>query len=99
MLIAGVLAMVIIPLLLVHRPAGEESLFSGADDQATEAIKALSPGYKPWFSPVFEPPSGEIETMLFALQAALGAGVIGYYFGLAKGRAGRKPSAPDKPCT
>ena len=32
--------------------------------------------WKPW-----EPPSGEIESLLFALQAAIGAGFIGYYVG------------------
>ncbi len=37
--------------------------------------------YEPWFSNIWEPPSGEIESMLFALQAALGAGFIGYFFG------------------
>ena len=44
------------------------------------------PDYEPWFSPLYEPPSGEIESALFALQAALGAGVLAYYFGLRKGR-------------
>jgi len=38
--------------------------------------------YKPWFSPLWEPPSGEIETLLFSLQAAIGAGIIGYIAGL-----------------
>jgi cobalt/nickel transport protein len=28
-----------------------------------------------------EPPSGEVASMLFALQAALGAGFIGYWLG------------------
>lgn len=36
--------------------------------------------------PLYEPPSGEIESALFALQAALGAGVLAYYFGLRRGR-------------
>lgn len=31
-------------------------------------------------------PSGEVESALFALQAALGAGVLAYYFGVRKGR-------------
>ncbi|NLN22191.1 MAG: cobalt ABC transporter substrate-binding protein CbiN, partial [Syntrophomonadaceae bacterium] len=34
----------------------------------------------------WEPPSGEIESLLFALQAAIGAGFIGYYLGFVKGR-------------
>lgn len=36
--------------------------------------------------PLYEPPSGEVESALFALQAALGAGVLAYYFGLRRGR-------------
>ncbi|KEI01677.1 energy-coupling factor ABC transporter substrate-binding protein [Clostridium botulinum] len=60
--------------------------FEGSDDQAEDAITQVDENYKPWFSPVWEPPSGEIESLLFALQAAIGAGIIGYYFGFAKGR-------------
>jgi cobalt/nickel transport protein len=41
--------------------------------------------YKPWFSSIWEPPSGEIESLLFALKAALGAGFIGYYIGYVRG--------------
>ena len=60
--------------------------FGGADDLARQAIGTLAPDYQPWFQPVFEPASGEIASLLFALQAALGAGVIGYWLGLSVGR-------------
>lgn len=53
--------------------------YEGADSQAEEAISAT--GYEPWFEPLWEPPSGEIESLLFAVQAALGAGVLGYVIG------------------
>jgi cobalt/nickel transport protein len=33
-----------------------------------------------------ELPSGEVESLLFVSQAAMGAGVIGYVIGLYKGR-------------
>ena len=33
-----------------------------------------------------EPPSGEIESLLFALQAAIGAVIIGYFFGYWRGK-------------
>jgi len=59
--------------------------FTGSDDQAEGVIAALAPDYKPWFASVWEPPSGEIESLLFALQAALGAGVLAYYIGLRRG--------------
>ncbi len=60
--------------------------FGGADGQAEEAIVQIQPDYEPWFSPLWEPPSGEIESLLFALQAAVGAGFIGYFLGSVKAR-------------
>lgn len=55
--------------------------FGGADGLAEELIVETHPDYEPWFSPIFEPASGEVESLLFALQAALGAGVIGFVLG------------------
>ncbi len=60
--------------------------FAGADSQAEQAITELNGNYQPWFSPIWEPPSGEIESLLFALQAAVGAGVLGYGLGYLRGR-------------
>lgn len=79
-LLLVVAALVTVPLLM----GGE---FSGTDDQATKVIESSRPGYLPWAAPLWEPPSGEIESLLFALQAALGAGVIGYAIGRRQGRA------------
>jgi cobalt/nickel transport protein len=63
--------------------------YSGSDDQAESAIQESHPNYEPWFKPLFEPASTEIESLLFASQAAMGAGVIGYVIGLYKGRSQR----------
>jgi len=41
---------------------------------------------KPIADPLWEPPSGEIESLLFGLQIALGAIIIGYFFGYYRGR-------------
>lgn len=61
--------------------------WSGADDLAMEKIHEITGGkYKPWMRPVWEPPSGEIETFLFSLQAAIGALIIGYFLGYYKGQ-------------
>lgn len=60
--------------------------FGGADGKAEEAIAQVHPDYKPWFNSLWEPPSGEIEGLLFALQAAIGAGFIGYFVGYSRGR-------------
>ncbi len=80
LLISIVVALAIAPLIFVR---GE---YGGADGEAEEAITNIQPEYKPWFSPIFEPASGEIESLLFSSQAALGAGLIGYAVGLYKGR-------------
>ena len=80
LIVIMVLIICLVPLWLYGSPGGEE-IFGGADGQAEEIIKKVAPDYKPWFNPLWAPPSGEIEGLLFALQAALGAGAIGYYLG------------------
>ncbi|MCX5194251.1 energy-coupling factor ABC transporter substrate-binding protein [Streptomyces sp. NBC_00249] len=85
LLLLLVAALAVLPLAL-GMGDGKEEPFTGADAQAESAITELKPDYEPWFSPLYEPPSGEVESALFALQAALGAGVLAYYFGVRKGR-------------
>ncbi|WP_412076665.1 energy-coupling factor ABC transporter substrate-binding protein [Streptomyces xanthophaeus] len=85
LLLLLVAALAVLPLAL-GLGEGKEEPFTGADAQAEAAITELKPDYEPWFTPLYEPPSGEIESALFALQAALGAGVLAYYFGVRKGR-------------
>ncbi|MGW0289111.1 energy-coupling factor ABC transporter substrate-binding protein [Streptomyces tuirus] len=80
-----VAALAVLPLALGLGDHKKEP-FAGADGEAETAITELKPDYEPWFSPLYEPPSGEIESALFSLQAALGAGVLAYYFGLRRGR-------------
>jgi len=60
------------------RATGEEA-WGGADGAAADLIEAS--GYEPWIEPFWAPPSGEVESLLFALQAAIGAVIIGYVFG------------------
>jgi cobalt/nickel transport protein len=60
--------------------------FSGADGKAQGIIAEINPEYKPWSSSWFKPPSTEIESLLFALQAAIGAGFIGYYLGVKRSK-------------
>ena len=66
--------------------------FGGSDDQAETVINQINPDYKPWFNSIWEPPSGEVESLLFAVQAALGAGFIGYFIGYNKGKKKRGES-------
>ncbi len=78
--IGAVVILAALPLAL--NPGSE---FGGADGAAADAIAEIDPNAHPWFKPLWSPPGSETESLLFALQAALGAGVIGYYFGLKKG--------------
>jgi len=71
-----IIAIAVIPLLFIN-----DSEFGGADGAAEEAVTAINPDYVPWFSSIIEPPGGETESLLFCLQAALGAGVFGFGFG------------------
>lgn len=89
LLLLGVIALAVVPLLMPRGEKSGEEVFGGADDQATSAITELRPDYKPWFKPVFEPPSGEVESFLFGVQAAIGAGAVAFCLGYYKGRKSR----------
>jgi cobalt/nickel transport protein len=86
-----VVVLVAFPVVFVN---GE---FGGADGQAEDAITASHPDYTPWFSPLYEPPSEEVASGLFALQAAIGAGAVGYYFGVVRTK--RRLSPAGHPTT
>lgn len=65
--------------------------FAGSDNVGSDMIAQLSGKDVESFTPLipqWEPPSGEIESCLFALQAALGGlfvgGVFGYWLGQKK---------------
>ena len=55
--------------------------WGGADGVAGEKVESIDPTYEPWFESLWTPPSGEIESLLFSLQAAVGGLIIGYYIG------------------
>lgn len=67
--------------LVIGRAASAEGgeAFVGTDAVASDVISAG--GHQPWFAPLFQPSSGEVESGLFAVQAALGGGLFGYCVG------------------
>ncbi|MCZ4695764.1 energy-coupling factor ABC transporter substrate-binding protein [Ancylomarina euxinus] len=81
LLISAIILIVV--LTLYYYPNAE---FAGADGLAEDYITQSQPNYKPWFSNIWEPPSGEIESLLFSLQAAIGTGVVAYVIGYYKGK-------------
>lgn len=64
--------------------SGGSHEFNGSDDVGSEKISELTgqpiESFKPLI-PQYEPPSGEIESTLFALQCAFGALILGLIFG------------------
>lgn len=86
--LVSVLAFVLI-FLAVSSTGNHE--FSGSDDVGSDKVAELSgrpaDSYAPLI-PQYEPPSGEIEATLFALQASAGGVMIGLVFGYWLGQKG-----------
>lgn len=87
LLIISIVTLTIIPLIVV-----KNSEFSGTDNKAQTLIKQIKPQYKTWVDPIIKPPGKEIEGLLFALQAGIGAGIMGYVIGFYKGKKEQKSS-------
>ena len=66
-----------------------EAEFAGSDTVGSSLIAELTGKAQEEFQPVigqWVPPSGEIESALFALQAAIGGIMVGWVFGYWKGQ-------------
>ena len=87
---AKYLALIIVMVALFVTPLVifPSAKYGGSDSIAEDLITER--GYEPWFVPIWEPPSSEIETLLFSLQASIGAIIIGYFVGYEKGKRARK---------
>ncbi len=81
----NLILMIIIFLIGVAPLLFIKSEFGGADGEGEEVIKTIKPDYEPWVNNLIELPGSETESLLFALQATIGAGVIGYVLGYFKG--------------
>lgn len=82
----NIILIILVALLIIVPLAFSHGEFGGSDDQGTAQITKNDPGYKVWAHPLWSPPSGEIETLLFTLQGSLGTGIIAYIFGYQRGK-------------
>jgi len=84
-ILIGVLAIILLmayPLMTI-----KDSEFGGSDGAGSEVVETIAPDYDSgWISNIWEPPGGETESALFALQATAGGILIGYFFGFLRGR-------------
>jgi cobalt/nickel transport protein len=79
-----VIAVLAFVVLFLYVSAGGTHEFSGSDDVGSQKIAELTGHPEDSFAPLipqYEPPSGEIESTLFALQASFGGLVLGLVFG------------------
>jgi len=74
LIIGLVLAIFIMPFVI-----NADKDFSGTDGQAPDQIS--SSGYTPWIEPLGYVPDATGEIVLFSLQVAIGASIIGYFVG------------------
>ncbi|MBK7721151.1 MAG: energy-coupling factor ABC transporter substrate-binding protein [Austwickia sp.] len=92
LLLVAVLAVLALALVLGSgRPTSDGEAFGGSDAAVTAQLEA--DGYRPWFAPLFSPGSAEIESGLFAVQAALGGGLLGYCLGALRRRTRARSSS------
>lgn len=77
-------------LAIAYRQQIKDSKSTDSDNLAIQAVMVINPSYQPWATCIWKP-STEVECGLFALQAACGALVIGYYLGFKHGQLTRKP--------
>lgn len=78
--VAGFAVIIVVVVAILWYGSANGFGFGGADDAAGSII---GDDYVPWFSGIFggyELP-GETESMLFALQAAIGAIIVGFFIG------------------
>lgn len=81
-----ILFFIVIILIVFPVLALKNAEFGGSDDAGSVMIEEINGEYEPWFTPVLEKYidgeiPGEIESLLFCIQTALGVGVIAFCMG------------------
>lgn len=80
-LLMVVMLMAITPIFVL-----KDAEFGGSDDAGSVMIESIQEGYEPWFTPVLENAiggelPGEVESLFFCLQTAIGVGVLAFCMG------------------
>lgn len=89
-LLAAIVVMFVLTLVIGGQVNKDQAAsFLGTDSAATTAI--ADTGYEPWWQPITTL-APEVESGLFAMQAAIGAGLLGFFLGTLRERR-RHPAA------
>ncbi|MCI6152796.1 MAG: energy-coupling factor ABC transporter substrate-binding protein [Fusobacterium perfoetens] len=83
-----VVTLLIIVILTVFTPLFvlKDAEFGGSDNAGSTMIENINKDYEPWFTPILEKViggelPGEVESLFFCLQTAIGVGIIAFYMG------------------
>lgn len=83
-----VISLLIVAMLMAITPIFvlKDAEFGGSDDAGSVMIESIHEGYEPWFTPILETAiggelPGEVESLFFCLQTAIGVGIIAFYMG------------------
>ena len=83
-----VISLLIVVMLMAITPIFvlKDAEFGGSDDAGSVMIESIREGYEPWFTPVLENAiggelPGEVESLFFCLQTAIGVGVLAFCMG------------------
>lgn len=82
--LAGLVVVLLAVTFAIARTHSPDAQFGGADSNAVAALEEQ--GVTPWFHPVLVLNSPELESGLFAAQAALGGAVLGWAVGRLQSR-------------
>ncbi|SDB80568.1 cobalt/nickel transport protein [Raineyella antarctica] len=80
----GLVVVLLVATFALARAQAPGTQFAGSDSTAVQVLQ--DQGARPWFTPIFQPGSREIESGLFAAQAALGGAVLGWALGRLQSR-------------
>jgi len=89
-----VVIIAVTPMVMYSDLGEDHDYFTGTDDVASDIVEQS--GYEPNPITLWEPPSAEIESLLFAVQAAIGGIILGYFLGFWKGQASCKNKEEDE---